>query len=51
MYSIGVDFHEAYSHMTVLDAQGQRGGMNGWPKPVMGRRAMIGSMSQLSERP
>ncbi len=23
MYSIGVDFHKAYSHMTVLDAQGQ----------------------------
>jgi transposase len=23
MYSIGVDFHKAYSHMTVLDAQGR----------------------------
>src|SRR5437899_11618690 len=23
MYSIGVDFHKAYSHMTVMDAQGQ----------------------------
>jgi transposase len=23
MYSIGVDFHKAYSHMTVLDGQGQ----------------------------
>ena len=23
MYSIGVDFHKAYSHMTVLDARGQ----------------------------
>jgi hypothetical protein len=23
MYSIGVDFHKAYSHMTVVDAQGQ----------------------------
>ena len=22
MYSIGVDFHKAYSHMTVLDQQG-----------------------------
>jgi hypothetical protein len=28
MYAIGVDFHKAYSHMTVLDAEGQvrRGG-------------------------
>ena len=23
MYSIGVDFHKAYSHMTVMDEQGQ----------------------------
>jgi hypothetical protein len=23
MYSIGVDFHKAYSHMTVLDGHGQ----------------------------
>jgi transposase len=23
MYSIGVDFHKAYSHMTILDAEGR----------------------------